>query len=256
MIETWMEHLEIKQYERAHFLYGGRYSHEMELNIDAETSQTSPGYDIEFVEVQGRDGDQAVDNERLLPFRYPIRVFLQPDVNDIHLASSKISQWLKSDIRYKPLMVSWDPEYVYSAIFFEQFDIENMLPKFGRIALNFKCHPVKYALSGQEKRTFQNGTAIFNPENRVAKPLIEISGSGDIKLKNNGQDWLILKGVDGSISIDSRNMSAFKGNSAAFDKVNANIKPVFPVLNTGSNEITWTGNLTKLEITPRWEAIV
>lgn len=256
MSEAWVDQLEIKQYERAHFLYGGRYSHEMGLSVSADTSQTSPGYDVEFQEVKGRDGDLAMDNKRLLPFVYPIRTMLQPEIDDIHLAASKISQWLKHDVRYKPLKLSWDPGYVYSAIFYEQFDIEDLLPRFGRIPLNFKCHPVKYAISGQRKMVFQNGTAIHNPEARPAKPLIEITGSGNIVLKNNGKDWLILTAVDGSITVDARLMSAYKGTAKAFNKMNANLKPMFPLFNPGSNQITWTGNVTKLEITPRWEAVV
>lgn len=256
MIETWIEQLEIKQYERAHFFYGGRYSHEMGLNISADTAQTSPGYDVEFQDVPGKDGDMAMDNKRLLPFIYPIRTLLQPETDNIHLATSKVSQWLKNDVRYKPLMLSWDPAYVYSAIYFEQFDIEDLLPKFGRIPLNFKCHPVKYALSGQQKMVFQNGTAIFNPENRPSKPLVEITGSGNITLQNNGQDWIVLTAVDGYITIDARTMSVYRGTEKAFSKMNANLKPMFPVFNSGNNQITWSGDVSKVEITPRWEAIV
>lgn len=256
MTEKWISDLEVPQYERAHFHYGGRKSSDMGLTISAETSQTSPGYDIEFEEVPGRDGDMAIDNKRLLPFVYPVRTFLQPENMSIELAASKISQWLKNDVRYKPLRLSWDPEYQYSAIFYDQYDIENQLPSFGRIALNFKCHPVKYHLSGLQKKAFTSSAFLFNPEKRAAKPLIEITGTGNITLQNNGTDWLILTAVDGSISIDSQTMSVFKGTSMAFNKMNAGLKPLFPLLAPGDNEITWTGNVSKIEITPRWEAVV
>lgn len=256
MLEPWVDQLEIKQYERAHFLYGGRYSHEMGLSISADTTQTSPEYDVEFQEVAGKDGDMAMDNKRLKPFVYPIRTMLQTETEDVHRAASEISRWLKRDVRYKPLQLSWDSGYIYSAIFYEQFDIEDLLPKFGRIPLNFKCHPIKYAVAGQRKMTFTNGMSVHNPEDRTAKPLIEITGSGNITLKKNGANWLILTAVDGSITIDAKTMSVYKGTAKAFDKMNANLKPMFPVFSPGDNVITWTGNMTKLEITPRWEAIV
>lgn len=256
MAEEWLKKLEVPQYERAHFRYGGRQSSDMGLSISADTAQTSPGHDIEFEEVPGRDGDLAVDNKRLLPFVYPIHTFLQPENTTIERAASKVSQWLKEDVRYKPLRLSWDPEYQYSAIFYDQYDIENLLPKFGKIALNFKCHPIKYHLSGLQKTLYFSGARLFNPERRPAKPLIEIKGSGNITLQNNGRNWLILTAVDGSITIDSQSMTVSKGTAVAFDKMNAGLIPLFPILPSGDNHITWTGNVTSIEITPRWEAVV
>lgn len=256
MTDDRTKELEVPQYERAHFHYGGHNSMDMGLKISADTTYTSPGYDVEFEEVDGRDGDMAVDNKRLLPFIYPIHTFLEPESMSIERAASKVSQWLKEDVRYKPLRLSWDSEYEYSAIFYDQYDIRDLLPRFGKIALNFKCHPIKYHLSGLQKKSFLTGAYLYNPEKRAAKPLIEITGSGNITLKNNGEDWLILTAVDGAITIDSQSMSVYKGDAAAFNKMNAGLKPLFPLLAPGSNELTWTGNVSKIEITPRWEAVV
>ena len=44
---------------------------------------------------------------------------------------------------------------------------------------------------------------LINKGTRIAKPLIKIEGTGDISIKNNGQDWLILRAVDQSITVDS-----------------------------------------------------
>lgn len=250
-----MEQLRTNQYDIAHFRYGGRYSHEMGLTISADTTQTSPAYDVQFQTVPGRDGDLAMDNKRLESFIYPIRTMLQRDVPDIHSAASAVSQWLKSDVRYKELTLSWDPEYIYRAIYYEQFDVEDLLPKFGRISLNFKVHPVKYHVSGQQPVEFTNGMTIHNPELRAAKPLIEIEGVGDIKLQNNGEDWLILTAVDGSIVIDSQREQVYRDTFIHFDKMNGNLRPMFPQFAPGHNQITWTGNVTKITITPRWEAV-
>ncbi|MFP7202218.1 hypothetical protein SFC08_14705 [Lysinibacillus halotolerans] len=237
------------------FQYGGIWSNNMGLTIDAKTSQASPTYDVEFVEVPGLDGDLAIDNKRLMPFTYPIHVFLKDDV-DVHAAATRISQWLKSDVRYKDLLLSWDSNYIYKAIFYEQFDIQDILPKFGKISLNFKCHPVKYLAEGMTPQNINNGSSLINPELRSAKPLIKIVGSGDITLKNNGVDWLILRAVDGYISVDSNAQLVYKDSYNQFDKMMATLSPLFPQLKPGENLITFTGNVTSVEITPRWEATI
>ncbi|WP_422122935.1 hypothetical protein DHX103_14485 [Planococcus sp. X10-3] len=256
MIESWMQGLVPEDYEKTYFDYNDKASSEMGLTIGASTSQHSPGYDVMFEKVPGRDGDLAMDNGRFEPFVYPIRVYLESEGEDIHAAASRISKWLKKDIRYKPLFLSWDPEYIYSAIYYEQYDIEDMLQKFGKISLNFKCHPIKYALSGLTKRDVSIGSTLYNPEERTAKPLIEITGTGDILLFKNGEPWLTLTGVDGSITIDSQTQMVYKGDVKAFNKMNGNLRPMFPVLSPGENVISWGANVGKVTITPRWEAVV
>lgn len=240
----------------SYFEYGGKKSSNMGLKISKDTIYTSPERDIEFIEVVGKDGDIAFDKKRFKPFTYPIHTIYQPELNNIDLDAYNISQWLKYDIRYKSLFLSWDPNYIYSAIFYEQFAIETTLPKFGKIPLNFKCQPQKFRKDGQSKLTVAQSQILINPENRNAKPLIKITGSGTITLKNNGADWLILTSVDGYITIDSAQMSIHKDGLQQFQKMNANLKPLFPILTPGNNVITWTGTITTLEITPRWEAII
>lgn len=256
MSETWMKGILPETYEQTYFEYENQTSSEMGLTISASTSQHSPAYDIEFETVPGRDGDLAVDNERFEPFSYPVRVYLRAEEEGIHAATSRISKWLRRNIRYKPLFLSWDPEYVYSAIFFEQFDLEDTLPRFGKIALNFKCHPIKYAVSGLEKRPIAQNATLYNPEERAAKPLIELTGIGDIQLNVNGELWLILTDIYGTITVDSQNMTVYSDGVKAFDKMNANLRPMFPQLQPGANEISWFGNVEELYIVPRWESIV
>lgn len=238
------------------FEYNGKRSDEMNLTISPETAETSPGHDIEFIEVMGKDGELAIDNERLKAFPYPIHTNFRPKDKNIDAAASDISRWLKTDVRYKPLLLSWQPNYVYIAIFYEQFDIKETLPKFGKLPLNFRCQPYKYRKDGQESISLTNGQTLTNKEKRVAKPLIKVTGTGNVTLKNNGVDWAILSSVDEHITIDSKSMSVYKDKLFQFTKMNANLSPLFPVLSPGNNTITWTGSVESVEIIPRWEAVV
>jgi phage-related protein len=243
--------------DQAVFAYGGIVSKDMGLVISNETTQTSPEASISFQTIPGRDGSLIIDNKRLANFIYPIHTYLRPESDmDIHEAATHISQWLKGDIRYGELYLSWDPNYIYKAVYNEQFSITDILPRFGKIALNFKCHPIKYRISGQNTMALTSGQTILNPEKRAAKPLITITGTGDITLKKNGANWLILSNVDGSITVDSESKSVYKDGPNLFEKMNATLSPLFPQLGPGTNVITWVEAGFSVSITPRWEAIV
>lgn len=239
---------------KAWFEYKGINSLDMNLRIVNNIIFPSPEADIEFVEVVGRDGELAVDNQRLKGVNFPIPVRLKPNVS-VSSAATRISEWLKGDIGWHPLRFSGSPEYEYSAICYEQFNIQETLKRYGKTVITFRLKPYKRRT---DKRVFTltNGDKIYNPEKRISKPRICIEGNGDIAFQNNGMDWLLLLGVDGSITVDSEMMSVYKGDRNQFDKMISTLSPMFPALEPGGNKITWTGNVSKIEIDPRWGAVM
>jgi predicted phage tail component-like protein len=239
---------------RAWFEYNGVNSTDMHLYIENDVAFPSPEADVEFVEVLGRDGDVAVNNERLrsVNFSLPIRLKL-PSNKDINKVATDISNWLKSEIGWSPLRFSGSPDYEYIAMMYEQYDIQETLKQYGRTVLTFRLKPYKRRI-GQKTLILENGTTLSNTESREAKPLIHVEGTGDINFKNNDEDWLKLRSVDGHITIDSDLMSVYKDDSPQYDKM-IDMKPMFPLLYKGNNKITWSGNVHKVTILPRWEAI-
>lgn len=226
----------------------------MHLYIENDVAFPSPEADVEFVEVLGRDGDVAIDNERLKStnFSLPIRLKLPPN-KDINKVATDISNWLKGEIGWFPLRFSGSPDYEYIAMMYEQFDVQETLKQYGRTVLTFRLQPYKRRI-GQKTLIVTNGTTLSNTESRKAKPLIHIEGTGDINFKNNDEDWLKLRSVDRHITVDSDLMSVYKNDEPQYNKM-IDMKPMFPLLYKGNNKITWTGNVTRVEIQPRWEVI-
>lgn len=58
-----------------------------------------------------------------------------------------------------------------------------------------------------------------------------------------------FKNIDGYIEVDSENMNAYKGDTLQNNKM---LVGAFPKLAAGDNNISWAGNVTKIEIVPRW----
>lgn len=240
----------------AYFIYKGVDSRDMNLIIENDVSYPSPESDIELIEVVGRDGDLAVDNKRLkgVDFSLPV-VIKTSDNTTVNKTAHKINQWLKSDVGWHTLRISVDDDYEYIAMIYEQFDIQETLKNYGRTIITFRLKPFKRR-TGEKEIIITNGTILHNPEDRPSKPLIHIIGQGDITVKKNGEDWFILRSVQDYITIDSEMMGVYKDDLAQFNKMVGVLNPMFPLLDKGDNEITWVGNVTKFEITPRWEAIV
>lgn len=100
-----------------------------------------------------------------------------------------------------------------------------------------------------------NGDHLINPTAFESTPKITIEGSGDINL-TVGEITMVLRGVSGSIILDSEIMNAYKmvnnRPSSQNDKVHS---MDFPLLKQGKNTISWTGSVTKLTIEPRWQVL-
>ena len=241
---------------QAYFEYNGRKSTEFGLRIENKISFTSPEADIEFVEVLGKDGDVAIDHGRLKGFNFPIAVRLYaPQDKTVDEVATEISNWLKSDIGWKPFYFSGSPDYEYEALMYQAFDIQENLKRNGSAVITFRMKPYK-VLRGQKVKTLTNGETLTNEGFRPSKPLLRIDGSGDITLQNNGQDWVKLVDVVNYIIIDSEAMLVYREiNNAQNKKFNSTLEPMFPILDTGENTITWTGNVDSVQIETRWGSI-
>ena len=227
----------------------------MHLRIENSISFPSPEADISLIEVLGKDGELAVDNNRLkgVSFSIPIKLKLPRNI-DVNTQATRISEWLKNDIDWHPLRFSGSPKYEYIAICYQQFDIAETLKNYGRTVISFRLKPYKRRVDNRAIE-IENGMILVNPEKRISKPLIYIEGSGNIVIQNNDEDWLIINNIEGYITIDSELMNVYKDDTNQFNKMNGELSPLFPILKSGNNAITWNGNITKLEIEPRWEAV-
>ena len=94
---------------------------------------------------------------------------------------------------------------------------------------------------------------IFNRGNVVSRPKFTIYGSGNINLSINGAErFVIALGMEKYITIDGAGMNAYKGDVLKNRLVTGDYNNL--TLNTGRNAISWTGNITQIEVedVSRW----
>ena len=73
--------------------------------------------------------------------------------------------------------------------------------------------------------------------------MIKVYGSGDIKLKING-DEVAVKKVDGYVTVDSVLKDCYKDDVLK----NGDMIGEFPILRVGENTIGFSGNVSKVEV--------
>ena len=113
--------------------------------------------------------------------------------------------------------------------------------------VNFRCKPFWYA-DGTSKATLTaSGSSVNNPGDIYSEPVITIRGSGDITLMI-GQNIVELSDITEGIVIDSALQEAYWG----MELRNHCMSGDFPKLYPGSNPISWTGDVTIIEIEPNW----
>jgi len=196
---------------------------------------------IDEFEIQGRDGTLTIDYDTRKSYALPIECTLL-DSDKIH----EVETWLSGG--YNELVLSWDNNFKYEARLNNKIDIAQSMEVLGEFQLLFNVQPYKKSLSDNLVTLQATGT-IYNSGDVISLPAIKVYGTGSITLTINGLN-VYLTNVGGYVTIDSNLQDAFK------DLVykNADMSGLFPVLKVGNNTISWSGTVTKVEITPnlRW----
>lgn len=169
---------------------------------------------------------------------------------NITAKKSKILNWLNSNSN--ELVISDDKSIFYKVnkVSVSGFDGQNIK----NFSVTFSVDPFTYLQEGNIPIELTQATSIYNVRANVESNLyLKIYGVGDITVNINSQS-LILKNVSEYIEVDSDLMDCFKKIDGQ-DKVvhmNDHMYSAFPVLNIGENIISWSGNVEKILIIPRW----
>ena len=156
---------------------------------------------------------------------------------------------LMSQVGYKRLTDTYNTDEFRMATFESGLNVDPIKSlSAGQFEIKFNCKPQRWLTSGESVTTLTTSGSISNPTRFAAKPLIVVTGYGTVKV---GSNTITITNNFPSVTIDSELGDCYSGSSNANPYVSFS-KNVFPTLAYGSNSITISGNVTKVEITPRW----
>lgn len=215
--------------------------------------------DISFISVPGRSGDVVIDNGRYenVEIKYALRLFSTQyselsDNQNFFWNWEDVCRWLIADGNYYRLYDSYDPLYYRKACLADEFVVEQPHHSVGDFEVKFNCKPYRYRHDGDSVTEItQQNTVIDNTEMYDSLPYIKIIGSGDVYLHIGGRQYNFYS-ISDYVECDSELMNVYKNmiSKNAYYQGTA-----FPTLEPGSNRIAWSGNVTKIQIKPRWRTI-
>ena len=144
------------------------------------------------------------------------------------------------------LIFSNEPDRKYKARVANQIEFSHVIRHFKRFVVEFEVQPFGYDVF-EQTITKTAPFSLFNIGTFEAEPIITIFGNGNITLYVNNKS-IYLKEITDKIIIDSEMKNAYNNSVSLNYKMSGD----FPVLSLGENNISWTGNVTKLETQPNW----
>ena len=157
---------------------------------------------------------------------------------------SDIYEWLEG---YGELRTDMDEGGYFNASVLGEINLTPDGPVLNELAVNFLVEPFFYLDSGNELIELTGLTELQNEGNVESEPVITVYGVGDVDLTVNSQS-VLLRGIEESITMDTKLSMCYKSNTNQGRKM----KGDYIRLEKGNNTISWNGNVTKVEIIPRW----
>lgn len=202
--------------------------------------------EYEEIIIEGRNGT-LIENKGTFPNVEKSFILTTIDLDqDIDLIIEKIKIWL-FNIKDNKLLYAIPNRYnIVKKVVIEE-DIKTTFEEYGDFKIKFLCEPFYYNLLEKDITITEKGTKFYNKGDFNSNPKIVIYGTGDLQLTIN-DTTVQINNVDERVLLDSKLFLCLDkdNNNKSIDMIGN-----FPTLDIGENTITWVGNITKLDISPR-----
>ena len=202
--------------------------------------------EYEEIIIEGRNGT-LIENKGTFPNVEKSFILTTIDLDqDIDLMIEKIKIWL-FNIKDNKLLYAIPNRYnIVKKVVIEE-DIKTTFEEYGDFKIKFLCEPFYYNLLEKDITITEKGTKFYNKGDFNSNPKIVIYGTGDLQLTIN-DTTVQINNVDERVLLDSKLFLCLDkdNNNKSIDMIGN-----FPTLDIGENTITWVGNITKLDISPR-----
>lgn len=231
-------------------IIAGRDLRDFGVVISGEGTYNGAAREIEVMSVPGRNGDLLQDMGRYANVKVKYSAAI---ARNFPYNAAGLRAFLSSLVGYQRIEDGYHPEFYRMGRFIGPVEFSvGTLGRFGEMNLSFDCKPQRFAVAGETAVELTTAAALANPYLYDALPLITVYGSGEGAL-TVGQSQISISQIDASLMIDSDTMNAYKGTENKNNTVT--VTGGFPILTTGSTDISWTGGITKVVVVPRWWTI-
>lgn len=228
------------------FWFAGHCCEEFGIVCSGSSTFAAPERDVTVVDIPGRNGTLTIDNGRYknITITYPAAV-----PREFSARAAAIRAWLLGPTGYRRLEDEYQPDGYRLARFAGPLEFDaGFLNRSASMNLAFDCMPQRWLKSGEYAQPIANGQTLYNPTGFEALPLIEVELTGEAALQVGGIT-VQFAGYTGPLVLDCDLQDAYAGTSNLNRYVTA---AQFPVLPAGKTEISWSGGISGVRLTPNW----
>ena len=228
------------------FWFDGHCCEEFGIVCSGSSTFAAPERDVTVVDIPGRNGTLTIDNGRYknITITYPAAV-----PREFSARAAAIRAWLLGPTGYQRLEDEYQPDCYHLARFVGPLEFETgFLNRAASMSLAFDCMPQRWLKSGEYAQPIANGQTLYNPTGFEALPLIEVELTGEAALQVGGIT-VQFAGYTGPLVLDCDLQDAYAGTRNLNRYVTA---AQFPVLPAGKTEISWSGGISGVRLTPNW----
>ena len=212
---------------------------------------------VDMISIPGRNGNLAIDQGHFenIEVTYPAGCF----ANDLIEFAEKVGEFrniLASRYTYKRLTDDYNPDEFRLGLYKSGLSVDSVsYNRAGEFEITFDCKPQRWLVSGEETETFTTTGVIENPTDFPARPMLVVTGAGNLTVGEKTLTIIDGSGANQVIYIDCESMEAWEvvgqGKISRNDYIQ-NAGDAFPSLGGGENDIILGTGITKVEVTPRW----
>lgn len=261
--------------------FNGKSSSSFGITVECYPSPNRPARRGTVLQIPGRNGNLVIEDGTYENVTLKFDVYLSAEPANLYDRAAAVADWLLGSTGYQRLTTEYEPDIFRLARFAGPLDIEAILNSHGRATLEFDCYPQRFdALSHvySDYGSLSSGSAaITNTGTMIAKPMIKVTGKGNVVLdfasaasgNTTEVDFAFSTSKTETIILDCDLHDAYyedgsNANAAvSFSDAEASLPesadyfyPTFPELTPGSNTVSLsalsTGMLSGLKIMPRW----
>ena len=226
-----------------YFIWNGTNSNTKHIRVQAKAPIIRPEERVEHVTIPGRAGELTqVEGEHIYNSYIQTLTLIVDGKANVPAAE----EWLTGDgyVTFDTQPTLQQRARIINAVTFSKHS-HNLDYWVGDV--QFYCDPIKHAVSESVINITSSGTTLTNPGNLPALPRMKITGSGAVSITIDGKQLIIPDCTSGWVA-DCENRWILENNVPQFNAWQGE----FPQIPVGTSTITFTGSVTKIEITPQW----
>ena len=232
---------------KSYIIINGINSYEdLDLLLKSMTIPSS-NEQIEEVEVEGRNGSLTIKNGTYENKKLNFSFDLKRKRNENYIDFQNRIDYIEDSLHIKKgeLIIFNRPDKVFNIKHLTK-DISMESDIIANVDVNVICESFMYEIN-EQYMDVKNNSNIFYKGTVEGEPNIKIYGSGNIQLTINSET-IQINNVNEYVELDSKLLLCLNSDKTSKSR---DMIGHFPLLTKGINNISWTGNVSKVEILPR-----